>query len=252
MATEETERSPFTRPGFIISTIVIALILVLGVVIGIVNITRQDPEAAPTTSASSAPTSAAPTTEAPQAPEGDSVCGLPGVVTGDARLTKPPAADEWQYHGTAAYPTSAEFGPAATADEGYRYCYQHSPEGAVFASAYASIAGADPAIGVQWFKYFAAPGPYREQFTQKATTTSSGESPDMRMRIAGYRLLSYDGDSATVDIAIVVSIKGQTVTMSAVYPLVWVEGDWKLSTETPDPGGVASIPDLTGYTPWGE
>lgn len=250
MAEDNEQQSPFTRPGFVAATVVIALIVVLGLVIVIGNMTRDDPDPAPPSSTSAEPTTAVPTSEPPEAVGGASVCGLPAGQSDTTRLTSAPDVDEWQYQGTVAYPVSDEFGPAETDPAGFRYCFQRSPEGALFAATYAVTVGTDQAVVPEWIKYFTAPGPYREQLIQPPTTSS--EPSDVRLRVAGFRLLSYDGDTARVDIAMVASVSGQTVNMSAVYPLVWSDGDWKVSTDTPEPGSVASIPDVAGYIVWGE
>ena len=246
MAADDDERSPFTRPGFIAAAFVVVLVVVLGIVLAIVNANEDDPGPTPTSTG----TSAAPTTDPTAAAGGESVCGLDGAELDTAQLTTAPVVDEWAFQGTAAYPTSEEFGPAASNPVGFRYCFQHTPEGALFAAAYASIVSTDPAVVQDWIEYFTAPGPYRDQLIQ--TPAGGGDSGDVRLRVAGFRLLAYDGTSARVDVALVSSVDGQSVTLSAVYPLVWSGGDWKVSTDSPEPGSVASIPDLVGYIPWGE
>lgn len=250
MATDTDEQSPFTRPGFIAAAIVVALVVVLGIVIAIVAATRgDDADTNPTTAPTSSNAAPTPETEAP-ADNGDaaSVCGLEGVEL-EGTLTVAPEAT-WEYQGTAAFPAAKSIGPGETDPAGFRYCFQHTPEGAVFAAAYASIVSTDPAVVPSWIEYFTAPGPYRDQLIP--TSAGSGEATDLRIRIAGFRLLAYDGATASVDVAMVSSVDGQSVNLSAVYPLVWVDGDWKLSTDTPEPGSVVSIPDLVGYVPWGE
>lgn len=248
MATDDDGRNPFTRPGFIAAAVVIALVVALGVVLVIVNSNdKDDPGPTPT---SLATTSAAPTTDTTTAEGGESVCGLDGTDLETAQLTTAPAVDEWAFQGTAAYPTAEDFGPAAVDPAGFRYCFQHTPEGALFAAAYASIVSTDPTVVPEWIKYFTAPGPYRDQLIQ--TSAGSGETGDIRLRIAGFRVLAYDGTTARVDVALASSVDGQSLTLSAVYPLVWSDGDWKVSTDTPEPGSVASIPDLVGYIPWGQ
>lgn len=247
MATDDDEQNPFTRPGFIAAAVVIALVVVLGIVLVVVNARDDDPGPTPTSSAS---TSAAPTTDTTAAAGGASVCGLDGAQLDTAQLTIAPAVDEWAFQGTAAYPTSREFGPAADDPAGFRYCFQHTPEGALFAAAYASIVSTDPAVVPEWIEYFTAPGPYRDQLIQ--TSAGSSDPADVRLRIAGFRMLAYDGATARVDVALASSVEGQSLILSAVYPLVWSDGDWKVSTDTPEPGSVASIPDLVGYVPWGE
>lgn len=272
MTTENNNPSPFTRRGILISAVAITLILAIGIVVGVLIATRGASEPAAESSASAASASAAsessgsaaepgsesesesPTSApaSPAADKGDSVCGVPGVVNGDARLTEPPAVDQWNYSGTTAYPTSAVYGPAATADEGYRYCFQHSPEGAVFATANAVVQGSDSTISGAWINYALAQGPYREQLLTDTGSGSTGDDSDSRLAIVGVRLLAYDGTTARVDLAVRGTYSGRTIMFSGVYDLVWQDGDWKISTETEKPINVATIPDLSGYTPWSE
>lgn len=249
MAEDKEQQSPFTRPGFVAATVVIALIVVLGLVIVIVNMTRDDPDPAPPTSTSAEPTTAAPTSEPPEAAGGASVCGLPGEVL-EGTLSAAPAA-EWAFQDTTAYPTSPEFGPGETNADGVRYCFQHSPEGAVFAAANAVVQGSDSELVGAWLDYFVADGPHRDAvLSQGAGTGGSGQG--VRVEVAGFRLLAYDGQTARVDVAVRGATGGQTVNLSMVYLLVWEGGDWKLSVTDPNaPINVANIPDLAGYISWG-
>lgn len=245
MADEENEQSPWTRPGFIASAIVIGLIVVIGVIVTVITLNqdRADPEPTSTSTPSTAP-SPEPTGDA----GGASVCGLGGVEL-SGRLTSAPTA-EWAYQGTVAYPTSGEFGPGATDDSGFRYCFQHSPEGALFAASNAVALGTDPAVAPTWIEYFAAEGPYRDELLAETATSSS--SAGTRLRVAGFRLLSYDGNTARVDLAGEGSTSTGSIYFSAVYELVWQDGDWKANTDTPTSFDFATIPNLTGYIAWGE
>lgn len=246
MATEDDEQNPFTRPGFIAATVVVALVVVLGIVIAIMNATRgNDPDPTPT---SDATTSAAPTTNTTAAAGGASVCGLDGVQM-SGTVSNAPAAT-WAYQGTTAYPTSTEFGPAATTGDGVRNCFQHSVTGALFMAANAVVQGSDPAVATPWVTAVLGEGPFREQLLADlgSATASGGAS---RMSIAGFRVLHYDGDTARIDLAIRATAETSTVTVSGVYELVWQAGDWKISAEVPEPLNVAAIPDLAGYVSWG-
>lgn len=238
--------SPFTRPGFIISAIVVALIVVFGIILVAVNVGKGDPKAGPTTT----PTSPSPTIISSPGPvSGDeSVCGLDGVqLTGT--VSAAPSAT-WKYEGTTGYPTSPTFGPGKTDPAGFRYCFQHSPTGALFAAANALAAPSDPAASKAWQTYFTAPGPYRDKLL--AQDAEGNSQSGTRLSIAGFRMLSYDGKTAQVDIGGNGSSKGANVTFSAVYKLVWVDGDWKLDTTTDTPFDFAGVPNLAGYTAWGQ
>lgn len=241
MADEENEQSPWTRPGFIASAVVILLIVVAGVVVTVLNLNRGDTEPVP------------PSTSQPSSPEpsgdagGASICGLEGVEL-SGRLSIAPAA-EWSYQDTVAYPTSDEFGPGDSTPEGVRFCFQRSPEGALFAATNAVVQGADPATVESWLEYFLAAGPNRDTVLNAGAGSTGTDG--VRVDIAGFRLLAYDGDTATVDVAVRGSAQGQAVTLSMVYKLVWEAGDWKLVVSNPTtPIDVAVIPDLAGYITW--
>lgn len=245
MADEENEQSPWTRPGFIASAAVILLIVVVGVVVTVLNLNQGDADPSPTST--STPTTAAPSPDPTGDAGGESVCGLGGVEL-SGRLTSAPTA-EWAYQGTVAYPTSDEFGPGATDGSGFRYCFQRSPEGALFAASNALATGTDQTIAEPWIEYFLAPGTYRAQILEESTGSASSTSA--RLRIAGFRLLSYDGEAARVDLAVRASADGSDITLSMIYDLVWSAGDWKLSAESASPLDVATIPDVTGYVSFG-
>lgn len=260
MSDESPQGSPFARPGFVVAAVGIGVILVVGGVIAGRVLTGGDDEAAP----QSAPTdvtgtAAAPVVEEVDGPDGsDSVCGLRGVEESGS-LSMPPEA-EWAYQGTTAYPTSTEFGPGAAFDDGIRYCFQRSPEGALFAAANAAVQAGEVATMEEFITYFLADGPNREQVLAlgglggdtSGQGSAEGQSDGYRQRIAGFRVLSYTGDEATVDVGIESSVDGQPVSLSMVYALVWQNGDWHLSVEEPRfmiDGAV--VPDLAGYVMWG-
>lgn len=250
---DSQQRSPFTRPGFIAAGLVLAVIVVAGVVIGIANMTGDDPATDPPASTSSDPDTHPPTSQSPPPADTEtSVCGLEGSVTETAQLTTAPDVDEWAYQGTTAYPISAQFGPAEATDDGVRYCFQQSPEGALLAASNALVQGADPSSNDEWIARFLAEGPYRDQIIDETASSSDDASDGVRLQIAGFRLLNYDGSSARVDIAVNGSADGQSIVGSYIYELVWQEGDWKLAADTPTPFEFATIPDLSGYIPWEE
>lgn len=246
MATDD-EPNPFTRPGFIAAAVVVALIVVLGIVLVIMNATR-DGGPGPTPPPSPDTTTTAPTPDTTTAASDESICGLDGqVLTGT--VTSAPDA-EWKYQGTIGYPTSSTYGPGETTSEGVRYCFQHSPTGALFMAANAVAQGSDPTTSPQWATQALAAGRYRDELL---APVSGGSSPEgTRLTIAGFRILNYDGATARVDLGTRISSEGQNLTMSAVYELVWQDGDWKISSDVPAPIDAASIPDLAGYITWGE
>lgn len=248
MDTDETPQNPFTSPRFIIAAILMAFIVIFGIAIVFINVSKKDvtvvtPEAGQSSSTSSPPTTT-PITKADA-----SICGLKGVVL-EGSLSIAPET-QWQYQDTTAYPISPQYGPGAVSEEGYRYCFQHSPEGALLAAANAVVQGTDTTNIGSWLNYFIARGPYREELLSQGVDGT--DTTGTRIEIAGFRLLSYTGDTANVDIGVNGFTQGQTVTLSMVYALTWEDGDWKLVVSDPNaPLNIANLPDLSGYTAWGE
>ncbi|WIY82360.1 hypothetical protein [Propionimicrobium sp. PCR01-08-3] len=245
MSTDTPQHSPFTRPGFIAAALVIALIVVAGVIVGITR-NKPEPEAPPATTAAT-------TGESTTASE-PSICGLDGEVLTGTLTTAPETT--WQYQDIDAYPTSPKYGPADTRD-GYRMCYQHTPEGALFSAANAGIQGSMAATDFEaylaWMNYFVSVDcPIRDQLLDQAAAGTDSD-PAAQLRIEGFRLLSYNAGDARVDLAFSSMVDGRTVYMSGVYDLVWENGDWKMSpTDSVNPLRLAQIPDLAGYVDWGE
>lgn len=247
---ENQRQSPFARPGFIAAAVVVVLIVVAGIVIGIASMmgngdTETEPPLPPEPETTT-------TAEAPEPSIDESVCGLDGEAQSGTVSTAPDA--EWHYQGTTAYPTSATYGPIETNDDGVRYCFQHSPEGAVFAAANAVVQSSDAEVAADWIEYFlSTETPDREKLLVEDGTQPAGSSADMRMNIEGFRVLTYEGDSARIDLAVRAAGSGNTIHASAVYDLVWEDGDWKfLPQDVDNPLRLAEIPDTAGYIAWGE
>lgn len=253
---EETEDSwppgsPFLRPSFMAAAVLVLVIAILGVVIAI-RVAGAGDEGRPAAAAS--PSGAATPSQATG--PGSSICGLPAPPPSEdipeaPAAVGPPAV--WRFEDTIAYPVSQEFGPGKTAPEGYRYCFQESPTGALFAAANAVAHGgsADEAMVGSWADYFVSQGTGRASILAELSQPRS-DSGGVRMSIVGFRMLSYTGTTARVDISLRTSGSAQTVYASAVYELEWVEGDWRLNSDAPKPFSFATIPDIDGYVQWGE
>lgn len=241
MASDETS-TPWTQPKFLIAAVLVIALVILGVVLALSG--RDEPggtSSTPTTTSSA-------TVSAPVNAGAESVCGLPGYADSGTLASAPEA--EWLFQGTTAYPTSSEYGPGATSPEGVRYCFQRTPTGALFAAANAVVQGSDPSTARAWLEYFLAAGPMREELLADSTETSSSSST--RLEIAGFRVMSYDGDSARIDVGARVAGSGNTAYGSIIYELIWEDGDWKLNVTDPEsPLNMAQVPDLAGYIDWG-
>lgn len=242
MSTNDTEPSPWTRPSFITAAIVVAIVVMLGAALAIRAVTSPDDTTAaptPTPSASAEPS------ETSDAADEESVCGLAGYETGGTVTTAPEST--WDLIGTTAAPSIAASGPGVIEDSGLRYCFSRTPEGAVLAAANLFAMSSDVALIGPMMDRSAVPGPGRD--AALALTETPAAQPTVRLQIAGFNLLEYDGDTATVDVAFRVSNNTQG---AIAYELAWVDGDWKLQLRDDGalPNQPTQLPDLAGYVLW--
>lgn len=244
MAADESEQSPWTRPGFVAAAIVVALVLVLAAILG-VNALREDDGEEPAPPVATGTPEPTPSETAGVA-GGESVCGLEGVELEGTVTTAPEA--EWELIGTTAAPGSPTAGPGVVGASGVRYCFQHTPEGAVLAAANVFAMSAEPTLLHPMMEALAAEGPGRDAVLE-ATEGVTGSAPPVRVQISGFNVLSYNGQEAVVDVA----FSGSNGTKGAIaYELVWEDGDWKI-TLRPDgstPNPPVQLPDHAGYIPW--
>ncbi|MEZ7757268.1 hypothetical protein O5Y58_17265 [Microbacterium paraoxydans] len=242
---ETTQQSPFRRPGWIAAAVVVGLLIVAAVVVWIVSSvsSSDDPEPAPQPSDSS--TSAPAPSEGAEG--GSSICGLDQVEMSGTLDTAP--ATTWEFAGTTPFPVSDEFGPADTTDSGIKMCFARTPEGAALAASVGVGYLMSPDTIQAWRESALAEGPIRDQVL--STPPTEDVSSEVRTEVTAFRLLSYDGDSARVDVGVTVTGSGKTAYLSIVMPLIWENGDWKVNysesdlTERP-----AQLPNLAGYIYW--
>jgi hypothetical protein len=238
----QAEPGPFRQRGFLASAVVLAVLLVLGVVVTVLTIVGGDDVRARTIDVTPSPTSSESSTD-PDA----SRCDLPGLEK-SGTLSKPPEDVTWELVGTTALPASEEAGPGVVEDSGLRYCYAHTPEGALLMAANAfGWEHSDPESVVA---NSVASGPGKDAaLAELEAGTAGGDGEDSFIfQIRGFRLLAYTDRAALVDIAVEASA-GQFV--SAPLELAWEGGDWRVRL-TPDgsPFNGKPLPDLTGYVPW--
>ncbi|MEO5536015.1 MAG: hypothetical protein ABIR17_12900 [Pseudolysinimonas sp.] len=229
--------SPFTRPGFIAAAIVIVIILVAG---GIAVVSGLNSRATPhpTATETSGPIGS---------PVDESVCGLDGFET-ESTLTAAPD-NEWELVGTVAAPTDPAIGPGVVAD-GFRSCFAHTTEGALFATVNFLALGTDSTTGPRLPDLVAA-GPGRDALLEQiANAGPGGSTSDVRGQIAGFKIGAYSSSAATVDLAINFN-DGRLASFP--IKLTWEDGDWKivLADDGSLPLSPAGLQSLGGYIPWG-
>ncbi|MDO4258270.1 MAG: hypothetical protein Q4C87_01975 [Actinomycetaceae bacterium] len=179
-----------------------------------------------------------------------SACGLKGEVLERATLTEAPPVDEWRYQDAIAYPYSPEFGPAAE-NGPVRYCFQHSPEGALYAVANGFVQGNDQSSAGKWIRYAFAEGPVKDEIVSNDHPDEGRDVDVFRIEIQGFRMLSYAGDKASVDLALSLEKDGKTAYLSIIYNVVWEGNDWKVHiTDINKMFDVSYVSHLDGYILW--
>lgn len=239
----ESDGSPFTRPGFLISAGVVLIIVVLA---GFSVFTGGDDEQ-PITAPSTSATTTSSTGQVEGEPAEDEACAL----TADDQTVPVAAPDtEWTLVGTVAAPSSDAAGPAVIdPTTGVRSCYAQTPTGALFAAANFLAAVNNPETLVAAVDELTAEGPGRDTLLSLARTNPTavlGNGPGFQ--IAGFSYLSSTATATTVSLAI-----GNTGGLAGVpLTLVWENDDWRVDLP-PDgsiTGAAAAIPSLAGYVPW--
>lgn len=249
MADETEQESPFKRRGFVVSAVAVAVLVIVAVVVIVNGITKPED---PATSSTQTPQSSA--SAAPSAPSvdagGASICGL-NTVKMSGNLSAAPDAT-WAYLDTISFPVSKTSGPGNSDPVKTMNCFERTPEGAVFAAAAGMAQLSSPTNNVGWIKSNVVAGSVKDQMLASArgeTTTNDGQT---RTTFSGFKLLAYDGDSARVDLGVTGAGKGKTIYMSMIVPLVWENGDWKMSFAEADMRSPAQLPNLAGYAMWKE
>lgn len=155
----------------------------------------------------------------------------------------------WSLVGTVAAPEVDGAGPLVVDPDGYRHCYARTPTGALVAALNLGAMGSDPALAQRIAQDGLVPGALRDRLlSTPAASSGSGGSA----QFAGFRMVSYDGATAVVDVGMRAANGGYGSIMAE---LVWHEGDWRYSVRGEGAGQELAVtyswpPSLTGYIPW--
>ena len=239
-----TERSPFTKPGFIISAaLVIALI---AAVIVIFILPKADNTAQPAPASSSADVSASPTKSAAAA--GKSVCGLPSS-TETALGTAPKS--KWELVGKMAAPTDPKtFGPGVTDGDGFRSCFAHSPTGSLYAAMNIAALGSSGSAELErkLADKLLVPGAGRDAAMVQAASDAT-TAPSTPIQVRGFLMRSYTPTEANIDLAFETD-KGALGRLTV--SVRWMDGDWKVKPAEDGVTfmGATQIRDLSGLILW--
>ncbi|MEX5297027.1 hypothetical protein QYM41_17265 [Kocuria sp. CPCC 205268] len=229
-------------PRFLISAVLVAMLIVLGVVLWLWPDGEEPTQAAP-----------APATTAEPVAGGESECGLD--ATSGTTLTKAPEDVEWTALGAIYAPSSEEHGPG-TVDKstGVRSCYSHTPEGALLTTANMLASSNDPQLLLDTLKELAIEGPGKDiAVGQVQQRVSAGDASTVPVEVAGFRLLSYTGERATVEVVLAGDDGTEKTYITSSADLMWQDGDWRFALQdNGDTGPVSGqVSDLNGYIEWG-
>ena len=233
-------RNPFTSRGFIFGAIIFGILVLAAILLAVTSLGGGGGQSAPATTATPATT----VTAEPDAAAA-SVCGLTGYESTSSLVTPPDA--EWNIAGTVAVPSSATAGPGVV-DDGFRSCFAHTSEGALF-SAISFVAMSSDAQTASRVSEMVVPGVGRDAAI--ANTDPNAPISSTRLQLAGYKVTAYTADEAVIDLAWTVTTSGGAL-VSYPIALKWSEGDWKVQVaDNGQPRFSASpLDSLGGYIPW--
>lgn len=218
---------------WIAAGVVIAIVLA-GVAVSWRIATRPDP---------------APTTVQPSAsmPVADGQCPAGRIELGGTVTAAPQTM--WVLVGKMAAPTVTDAGPAVIDADGYRHCYARTPTGALVAAANLAAMGSDPTLAQRLAADGLAPGALRDRLlaTPEPTPGTSGGA-----QLRGFRMVSYDGTTAVIDLGLQASNGGYG---SVMVELLWHAGDWRIGLRGDGAAQEMAVTysraaTLAGFIPW--
>lgn len=169
-----------------------------------------------------------------------------------------PAVDTWVARGNIFYPSTAGIGPSATAAQGTPTGYEHSPAGALFASAtyFGSFFNLDTFSATITDRMSAenVKEPFNNAYrTANEEVFASTGIDTANLRIAGYRLEEYTGNEARFTLAVGINdVTNRYITVS--YPLIWMEDDWYIDAAGMVEVGadaIGQVESLENMVEWG-
>lgn len=231
-------QGPFRSRGFIVAAVVVGAIVLAAIVVLVTSLLgggdNADPTPSPTMSTSADPGSA-----------DASVCGLEGFEETSSLNAAP--KNEWELVGTVATPVDPDgAGAGIAAANGFRSCYAHTAEGALFAAVGYVAVSSDARNAPRLYELLAS-GAVRDQLE---ATPAPGDPSSTRLQVAGFKVNSYTANEATIDVAWAVTTEGGAL-VSLPTVVKWEAGDWKIVIgENGPPFAPAPLANLGGYIPW--
>jgi len=197
----------------------------------------------------STPTSGGGTAAPPAGQEGRPA-GCSTTGTDQTVPTSPPAGVTWSLTGGFAVPSSPADGPTLHGAAGVGYCYSHTPLGALLAASnLGQGTGSKQAIQDSGLQHSVVANEYSAAAAAQAVTPDSSSSTGTQL--AGFRIISYSPDQASI--ALVYRVANQADTYGELtFAFQWYQSDWR-AVPQPGPSIVvtsSSVTSLANYIPW--
>lgn len=239
---ERESGSPFSQRGFVIAAVAVAVLAVLGVVLGISG-GHHHAQRPGNTANRPAGSAAVPGVPATARVRGPNHCSL-GARSQAVPDSSPQA--QWTLLGSMAIPTSDRIGPQRKVD-GFPVCYARDPDGALFAAVAFWAAGtAYPPSDV--YAHLAADTRLRKAAIASSAGDNERLSDHGQVNLAGFRFSSYTPTTANVTIVLQTT---QDVMVSVGCTMLWQHGDWHYEIPPAGQPPASQIDSLTGFVAWG-
>lgn len=238
--TFQQEQRPRRRGTFIAAAVIVVVIVIAGVVVGVMlGLRGNHPTADPSSSASSSPSDSKP---AARTTEG--ACGQVPYETTNNLAAAPET--KWVAWSATTLATSSSAGPEKNTD-GVRTCYSRTAAGALLAVYNGSQYCADTTTYAAAMNVLVAKGPGRTAAVDSAKSAQACEPSGQY--VEGYKIASYDGETATVYL----ELNAPAGLTSFGLQVVWQDGDWKALFDSAGNPTVATsaLSSSAGFTPWG-
>jgi hypothetical protein len=256
----ERETTGGPSPAWMGSAVLLALVAA-ALVFVLIHAATSSPTPAPPAAASpgaspgvappggSTPTSGGGTAAPPAGQEGRPA-GCSTTGTEQTVPTSPPAGVTWTLNAGFAVPSSPADGPTLHGAAGVAYCYSHTPLGALLAASNLGRGTGTPQeIQNAVLNLSVVPNEYSAQVAN--TPATADDQSGAGIQFAGFRIISYSPDQASMTLA--TRVPGRTDTYPQLtVAMQWYAGDWRA---VPQAGpalfvAVASAPSLAGFVPW--
>jgi hypothetical protein len=259
---DNREPSFWEGRGVIASAIVIGAVAVCVVVWLVVGGGRGAPSSQPSVTPTVVPPTEQPT--APPATPGEPtrtpVTPPPANGPGGCKARSPdqriprvaPPAVSWQFETDMLIPLQQQGGPATTDQNGLRYCFAHSPTGAVLAAMVTLGQIRNPDLTEAVLQRRIATGPGRTRALSQARSSPTPRNSDPTGQFTGFKVIDYLPSRAIISVAVQIDYRS---VASLPVTLLWSGGDWKvlLQADGSFNGDVAPdvLQSLDGYVRFG-